>query len=436
MSTITIHRYSGGAFQRALQAHIDDIKTKAYNFFDKVGVTLPSVNHRYVSYAKWGYVAIMLGVITNNLTTSEGAAAAAVAPVEQTTATPTVSKVDDRYPYPHIRIAEGVPESRSIDYSSSPFIEQASVGTFARYLTIPVYGQKVGDGDYIRSLDEMYRRKFSKYPKSSDAARLEAAGYSTYNSSRVYMTLGQYVRGFDQVIDEANAGMDWRGLCKDKWISLKAKKCDAFIEIAKRVDAKVMVSYQLTETGDKMLSGEANAWVVDQVYRYLGREAFDVRPSEYDGEDSAGAFQLVGNKLIGFDGSQPRAITAVSRYGGVTVPETFSDFKRTDHERGAYYFALYNLAKLVKALDEDRIQVLQEAMESRKEDVVSFLASSHHGQENARSFAIAWVNDGLINPISVYMHPVKGRDYPKYATSARENYRGLVKYVNENFYTW
>jgi hypothetical protein len=342
-----------------------------------------------------------------------------------------VTQMDENfYPYPHLRVERGGPKIRRLDYSTSAYIAQVAGGFFGRYLTIETPGKKIGDGKFIRTLDQMYAVKTGSYGKTSEVERLRETTYATYNETRIFMTLGQRVRGVDQVIGESNADMNYQTLCVDKWIRLSATKCQILKNIASKIDGRILTAVQMTETFDKATPGTTNAWVLDQMYKFQSREAVDAIPSLAGGIPVVGPFQIT-EQLVGDSKTRPYPITVVSNHGRSKLPLTIFEFKRTDHEKGAWNGFVYDIARLLRELDDSEARLLEASFVKSKEDFVRFLAASHRGSGDARTFAMDWIHDGAINPLSVFERQVADRDYSKYAETAWKNHKGLDSYLKE-----
>ncbi len=436
MRTLTLYRYPGGNYERIVSKNVDEIRSQALQFWDKSVSKWPRLDVVTWQHVRIVYFAIMLllslGMLIARTSEVTDSMNARLAKSHVSSQNAPATPQSPLYSYPHIRVVQGEPMARRIDYSASPYIREASVGAFARYLTIPRQGQTIGDGNYIRSLDQMYATKSEAYGENVDVERLRQHTYSIYRAQRTYMTLGQYARGVDMVINENIAAINWGALCGDLWIRLSASKCQALHRISASIDAQALISVQMTETFSKDTKATTNAWVLDQMYRYQGREAVDANPSLVGRIPVVGPFQIT-EQLVGESSTRPHPITVVSNYSRHQVPRSIFQFTRNDHERGAHYGYIFDIAQLIRALDDSEVVYLERAFTSRKENMVQFLAASHRGSGDARGFARSWIHDGAQQPLRFFMYTVSDRDYPRYAQAAWRNHIGLGEYITEHF---
>ncbi len=335
---------------------------------------------------------------------------------------------DPNYRFPHMSIETGPARLRRIDFGTSAFRNDVdNGGMYGRYLAIAAPGSLVSDGDYHRSLNIMFDRKEERTDNTPLALQMREQYNAMYDIQRTHMTIGQFARGIDMVVDEAYAGINFTELCADEGLQLNTERCAFVQSLAGKIHSEHLLAYMMTELYalDKKHAGQLNAWVLDMQLQHYGREALDLVPAQGDGRTSGGGWQFTP-EAVGYDGDGPRPATVVSNYSSVKIPQSFIDFVRDDHERAAYYFAVYNIARLVRFADAGQYAALKRVVASNQMgEITEFIATSHHAQNGVRGYALAWLSAGASRPFRQYIR----HRYVPYAERTRYNLPGVIAYL-------
>jgi hypothetical protein len=290
----------------------------------------------------------------------------------------------------------------------------------------------------------MFRLKYASNNDVTPSARKMEGQYAEmYNIQRTHMTLRQFVQGVDMVIKESVTSINWNGLCADSKLKLDGEQCALVQTLAGQITAEEQVAYAITEllANDQNNHGVYNAFVIDMGLRNFGREFFDLVPAQGDGLASGGLWQFTCYAVGAYDRLDKKTgrmvpeiapVTVVSRHATIKVPESFLNFKRTDHERASIYFRVNNLAFLVRdaAKNKKAYETLERVAKGGRElDMLTFTATSHHAHNKVRTdFAIPWLKDGARKPFASYL---RGR-FVEYGIKTRINFPGLKAYLQND----
>ena len=400
--------------------------------------------------------AALIGIIASCTALSGNATVAATAAMPIVTATSTnisaaTTDVENRkelgiyadpeYRYPHLRIETGMatPTIATFTAFHGKYIGR---GLYSRLLGVKEEIPQTAVVDVNDLRDTMFRLKYANNDDVTPSARKMQGQYAEmYNIQRTHMTLRQFVQGVDMVIKESVASIDWDGLCADPKLQLNGEQCALAQKLAGQITAEEQVTYGITEqlANDGKNHGVYNAYVVDMGLRNFGREFFDLVPAQGDGMASGGFWQFTCYAVGAYNRLDKKTermvpeiapVTIVSRHAAIKVPESFLNFKRTDHERASVYFRVSNLAFLVRdaAKNKKAYETLERVANGGYElDMLTFTATSHHAHNKVRTdFAMPWLKDGARKPFASYL---RGR-FVEYGAKTRINFPGLNAYLH------
>lgn len=374
--------------------------------------------------------------------------AVAATQVADITARPELGQfADSSYPYPHQRIETGYALPTAVSFTSFHGIPVGK-GWYSRYLGVQGKIPQTAVVNINADRTRMFRVKFKRFPDSTPVARgMEGQFAQMYNTQRTYLTLPQFVAGVDRVMTEVKTTLDWNGLCGEKRIDVDG--CQTLQQIVGLMTPEMLVAYGNTElfAEDKRYHGVFNAWALDHGLTNYGREHWDLTPAQSDKLASGGLWQFTCYAIGAYvdEKGQPQigGATIVGRHAGFKK-ESFLDLVRSDHERVAFFFAIDNIARLVKEarqhdvaydtlrrgwlgyLAESDLVKRAGLRESSRSELLEFIAVSHHAPNGVRQkFAMPWLKSGGKKPFYNFL---KGR-FKLYAKRTRYNYPGLMRYL-------
>jgi hypothetical protein len=192
--------------------------------------------------------------------------------------------------------------------------------------------------------------------------------------------------------------------------------------LTEQVGGKDLVAYGMTEimpTAD----GKLNMTVLEFLVRNYGPEFVYAIPARGDRYASFGFFQLTSDAVYD-DGKRIEGASRASRaLKSGKLPGSVADVRGNLEFRGAYLFAIHNIASLVEQLGAKQMNKLRNLPVRNHDDLIQFIAAAHNGPAHARSAAKRWIDADMKYEFFI---SVDNKNVRKYAQKTRANLDALL----------
>jgi hypothetical protein len=285
--------------------------------------------------------------------------------------------------------------------------------------------------NYCSQLKLAWQAKLNRDEVSPATVKALPYTISTYcEGTKTYTDLPTYIGDVQNRIDTSYEAINFNGLC-DKF-DATASECELVRTVVHGITAEHIVAYGLTELMPRTKDGEFNAAMLDHLFRNAGVEFVMSFPALGDPLGSKGLFQFtwMGHSNSPEKGRQGAAHLNPFVAREFRIPESVigpMGLKPNDHDRAAYYFAIYNIVSLVAKLGDEQRRALDHIVDSgRMDEVAEFVATSHHAQGDVRKFAKRW----LKQPEKPFRDFLKKR-FVTYGMKFRHNLAGTRDFLIE-----
>jgi hypothetical protein len=283
--------------------------------------------------------------------------------------------------------------------------------------------------NYCSQLTLAWQAKLNRDEVSPATVKALPYTISTYcEGAKTYTDLPTYLGDVQERIDASYAAINFDGLC-DKF-KADTSECELVRTAARGITAEHIVAYGLTELMPRPKDGEFNAAMLDHLFQNAGMEFVMSFPALGDPLGSKGLFQFtwMGHSNSPEEGRQGAAHLNPFVAREYKIPESVigpMGLKPNDHDRAAYYFAIYNIVSLVAKLNDDQKASLAKVVaDGRTDEVAEFVATSHHAQGDVRKFARRW----LKHPEKPFRDFLKNR-FVTYGMKFRYNLAGTRDFL-------
>ena len=249
--------------------------------------------------------------------------------------------------------------------------------------------------DYQAQLRHLWQLKEINSGATPQARRLGEQLISEYNQeTATKMSLDEYVEGFNQTIQRTE--VDWRRLQATKLFG-QPQRLPLLQELARSVDAKDLLAYQVTElvgTGD----GERDVAALDYVLRRAGREYVESIPS-------------TGDALASFAGSQITSLAVKEINRTQNTQFSLEELRADDHHETAYRNSVIHLADLVREAPNE--EILHTLTTTNRDVLATYLAVANYRPVNARKAMREWMKNPQ-SKLSFYLEDngrIKAHEY-------------------------
>lgn len=277
--------------------------------------------------------------------------------------------------------------------------------------------------NFSANLQYLWERKLA-IPGVTGAARKGArvilARYD--NSDPQYKGIKTFVHEVDEQAQLAHNSIDFPAFCTR--IKLKPFQCSTLKRITATIRGKQLVAYGMTEVMPTW-DGDLNYTILDTLLRNAGENYIQSIPAMGDKLMSLGFYQFTSHAV--YKGETSEGANVVSDFvadKSAQIPGSVVDLKGADHHRAAYYLMTYNMARLVRRLNEQDSQRLLSGQCSRT-SLTQFIATAHHMPTRAVDKAHDWIKGKCQQSITYYM----GDHLTEYATKTRNNLEALESHL-------
>ncbi|MEO5635367.1 MAG: hypothetical protein ABIS26_02425 [Candidatus Paceibacterota bacterium] len=250
------------------------------------------------------------------------------------------------------------------------------------------------------------------------------------------MDLKEYQGIVKKSIKEVRENLDWQkvqGIFYDsKDANLSPDRLDVLKSISDSLEAKNLTAYALTELMPSS-DGKLNKNVFEFILKNAGlRFAYSI-PSIYDEYACVGMYQITSLALADTENPDNKGDISKINYAlpeDLRLPGSVALLRESDHHKAAFLFVIYNLAALIRQLDENQFEVLKNNWKSHITAVTQFVALAHHAPTYARFSARAWLDSGAQGEFEDSC-PLKfkekdSRNTRQYAINTKNNLAALI----------
>ncbi len=220
-----------------------------------------------------------------------------------------------------------------------------------------------------------------------------------YEAEPNYSSLKAFMASAEQIAQATYNGIDWKMLSDN--FGFKGKKARLFKQAAKKfAGGKELVAYGMTELFPSH-DGNWNCRLLDYLLRNAGVNFVMAIPALYDTYSSFGLYQFTSLALRRTKDGKAGA-SNINNYlpTDLRIPDSVNKLTGDNHHRAAYLFAIYNMAFLIKGLNDKQVAKLTKYLAENKEHsvkLIQFIATAHHSPRNAIRSAKRWLNEDTAN---------------------------------------
>jgi hypothetical protein len=255
------------------------------------------------------------------------------------------------------------------------------------------------DVDLTQNLRYMWARKQKTFPVTPAVVKSVAKIIDNYeHTSHETTTLKAYVKRADFVVNDARSHLDFPGLCAK--FKLDSDRCVRLQYLSGRITGRSLVAYGMTELFPSR-DGETNKAMLDVMLRRAGVDYIDAIPALGDKYLSMGFYQFT-SFAVRHDASGREGANVVAEFGQ-SLPGSVMQLHGDDQHRAAYYFATYNLMRMVRNLSPRQYANLKAKSPISEANLTTFMAAAHHLPGGARKAAAAWLQEGCTLPLRDYL---------------------------------
>ena len=276
--------------------------------------------------------------------------------------------------------------------------------------------------DFVANLQGLWDKKL-RIPGVSGATQ-KNAGFivKRYASSDPrYMGIKTFIGEADHNAFFAHNNINFSALCAK--LKLTGAQCVTLDDVTGKIRGRQLVAYGMTEVMPTW-NGPVNYLMLDTLLRNAGETYVNSFPALGDKLMSVGFYQFTSYAV--YDVERKEGASFVNQFvknKAAKIPGSVVALEGSDHHRAAFYFVTYNMARLMKKLNEKDTAMLASGICSTS-DLTQFMATAHHMPGRAISNAQSWIKGRCQKPIQAYM----GSHLREYATKTKNNLEELEKH--------
>lgn len=199
------------------------------------------------------------------------------------------------------------------------------------------------------------------------------------------------------------------------------RKLKLFKAVAKTIDGRELMAYMMTELMPSM-DGGFNRDFMSFLLRFGGRRYVESIPAIFDPKTSFGPYQFTEYALYDVNGVRRGAsVLNQALPANMKIPGSVIKLRGDLHIRAAYLFALDNIARLIKRLNDRQLATFERIYKKSARDLVQFIGVSHHAPGYAPKAALRWLDNGGRAAFAVST----AYRFKKYAQKTSVNYDAL-----------
>lgn len=213
-------------------------------------------------------------------------------------------------------------------------------------------------------------------------------------NKRGFTNLAGFASHTDFVIQVAKKSIDWVALCKH--YRLDAKQCKLVQDIITLLRGKDFIAYGMTELLPSA-EGRYNVQYLDMILQNAGVSYLMHFPAMFDDFLSLGFYQFTSFS-VRKDDEVTEGTSTVNGFvkdSAMKIPDSVAYLVGDDHHRAALYFAVHNLSRLVKKLDEKSLKSFAVKHQDFQDEMVMFVAAAHHSPVKALDSTSRWIKEGM-----------------------------------------
>lgn len=281
---------------------------------------------------------------------------------------------------------------------------------------------RVDFANRLRTLWERKERRAPENPVVDRASRELVTEYETRDPVR--MRLPAYRNEVTRALREVRRDLNAQDAADI--LGLSASERTTTARIATSWTAEDFIAYSLTELMPSS-DGTLNTGVLDFLLQNAGARYVYSIPALYDDRTSFGPYQFTSYALYeGPDGPRGASRLASALAPGSRIPGSVIDLRGRDHHKAAYLFAYTNLATLVRSLPESHRAKLEKGWRSHRDEILQYIATSHHLPGIAKRNAERWIANGMRTPYVASCGP-RLRQYAKKTQANRQALRKIFR---------
>lgn len=236
-----------------------------------------------------------------------------------------------------------------------------------------------------------------------------------------YKGIKTFIKEVDDQAFLAHKSIDFKALC-DK-MKLNGAQCVTLNQVTSNIRGEQLVAYGMTEVMPTW-NGEVNYVMLDTLLRNAGENYIQSIPALGDKLMSLGFYQFTSHAVYHADTVEGASyVNMFVRNRKAMIPGSVVALEGADHHRAAFYFATYNMGRLMKKLNEKDTAMLASGICSTT-SLTQFIATAHHMPSRAIDKAKDWIKGRCQKPITYYM----GEHLTEYATKTKNNLEALEKH--------
>lgn len=285
-----------------------------------------------------------------------------------------------------------LPPSETSTYVKGPatvdlsYLGNASVGGLnSTYLGV---SGKLPDSkviDFNSNLKKMWDRKL-KFRNVTGATRSFAdTALDRYEYNPGITNIGQFIQDADSETRIGYDGINFHKLCGN--FKLSKSQCITVRKTSKRIRGKHLAAYGMTELFPSH-NGKFNYVMLDTLLRNAGQEYIFNIPALGDKYLSLGFYQFT-SFAVRHDNERVEGASVISKFSSEKLPGSVSMLRQEQHHLAAYYFAVYNVIRLVRATKSHK-----QLRSCDIGEVTEFVATAHHNPRQAIRNGSRWVQGG------------------------------------------
>lgn len=272
------------------------------------------------------------------------------------------------------------------------------------------------DVDLTQNLRYMWARKMNQFTVTP-ATRKNVDGIIARfeTTPHVTTTLSKFVDGADDLVDASNNSLDFGAFCARLNMS---DRCGTVKSLADKINGRMLIAYGMTELFPSR-DGDTNRRMLDMMLRRAGQDYINSIPALGDKYLSLGFYQFT-SFAVRHDASGRQGASVVAEFSSKGLPGSVMLLNNDDQHRAAFFFATYNLALMVRSLNDHQYTELRRKGLS-KEELTVFMATSHHLPGSAQRSMAAWLQDKRKHKLPDYLRG----DLRVYGAKSIANYKAL-----------
>ena len=227
-----------------------------------------------------------------------------------------------------------------------------------------------------------------------------------------------FVAEIDGIAIGSHKAIDYAALCGN--LHIAPVQCQALRQVSGKIRGQHLAAYGMTELFPSQ-NGEFNYTLLDTLLKNAGENYIQSIPALGDTLLSVGFYQFT-SYAVRHDATNVEGASVVSKVSSEKIPGSVMALEGSQHHQAAYYFAVYNMARLVQKLS---VKDAHTFAGCNMGGVTQFMATAHHMPTRAISNAQSWIAGGCTKPFRAYT----SAHLKEYATKTVNNLVALEDHV-------